>query len=382
MDESIGIYSYRPIPIGKGSFSLVFRGKNTLTDDIIAVKRINILNKDEEFSRIESEIDIMKSLEHSNIVKLYDVLYDNCNNINLIMEYCDLGDLSLFLNSKPLKEKYAKRFMIQIKNAVEYLYKRNIFHRDIKPQNILLTKNKIIKLSDFGFAKRFNSKDDKMSSTICGSPIYMAPEIIKQNNYNTKVDLWSIGIILYEMITGIVPFKARNYIELIHKINTSPIYLPMTILISTECRDMINGLLQKNPHIRMDWDHFFNHPWLMIDNSNLLDFVEEYDYHPKSNKNMEIRVPSSPRDSMIPIRSKPINIKVKDKEKENSYQEEFEDSFISPMFNTPIMITPNSNNGYIVVKIDGNENSEEEFERSFTDSLVYYMNKTIKYFRS
>lgn len=380
MDEIIGSYSFSKTPIGKGSYSLVYCGKNMITDELVAIKRI-IFMKNEEKDRIEKEINIMKSLQHKNIIKLYDVVYDD-SSINIVMEYCEFGDLSTFLSSKPLKEKYAKKIMIQIKDAVKYLYDNNVFHRDIKTQNILLTKDKTIKLGDFGLAKLFNSNEKKLSSTICGSPIYMAPEIIKCNNYGTKTDLWSIGVILYEMITGRPPFKAKNHIELIRKIDTTSVYIPMTFLISTECRDMINGLLQKEPESRMNWDHFFNHPWLVLTDSqeekNLLDFVKDYDYMPPQQIyeiSREIRVPSSPRESMFPVKSNPISIK-----KNNSRDDMngFEDAFISPMFNKPIMLTPNSNDGYVVVRQDDKNNVE--IQRSITQSLINYLNKTIDYF--
>lgn len=414
MNHYLKIYSYDPIPIGQGSFSLVYKGINQLTDELVAIKKINItFNKDLSKDRIDHEVKIMKSLDHPNIVKFYDVIHDGYNNINLVMEYCEVGDLALFLDHKPLKEKYVKELMTQIKDAVEYLYHKNIIHRDIKPQNILLKNNKIIKLTDFGFAKSFKSNEKKLSNTICGSPIYMAPEIIKASFYNEKSDLWSIGIILYEMIVGVPPYKANNHLELIQKINNNPIYLPSSILISENCRSLINDLLQKDPDDRIDYESFFKNKWFIcyneedIGDMNLLDFVEDFDYHgddgddsfdKKENIN-EIRMPIDNKHTPFGKKSEPISIK------KSSSEEDFKNSFVSPIFNTPIMFTPSSNNGYVIVKSDKKKNKRKskkknndktndkindketifdnlDSDRTITESFIQYMSNTVNYFRS
>ena len=198
---TIGKYNYHDDPIGKGSFSFVFKGWHKKSNNNVAIKKINLSSLSMNMKyHIKSEIAIMEKLEHSNIIQLYDVIYkDEC--VYLIMEFCPLGDLSKFLNNKPLKEKYCWKFIKQIADATEYLLSNNILHRDLKPQNIMLFDTYHIKLSDFGFAKILK-KDDSMYNTICGSPIYMAPEIIKHNNYDIKTDLWSIGVSMYEIIVG------------------------------------------------------------------------------------------------------------------------------------------------------------------------------------
>ena len=213
MDETIKDYIYNRKPIGKGSFSVVYLGKNKITNKEVAIKKISISFDDNvAVEHIDSEIKIMRKTNHPNIVKLYDHLYDRDGNIYLIMEYCEKGNLSNLLNGKPLKEKYAQKFMRQIVNALEYLFINKIIHRDIKPQNIMVTNDNVLKLSDFGFAKFFKDDIDDMSKTICGSPIYMAPEIIMCKTYSNKIDLWSIGVILYEMIIGKPPYRANNHI--------------------------------------------------------------------------------------------------------------------------------------------------------------------------
>ena len=132
------------------------------------------------------------------------------------MDYYEYGDLSHFLNKKPLKEKFCRKYMKQLSNGLNYLLDNNILHRDLKPQNILLSKNYDIKITDFGFATYYTK--DSIINTLCGSPMYMAPEIIIKNGYNYNSDLWSVGIILYEMIHGYTPFNVLNFIDLIKEI--------------------------------------------------------------------------------------------------------------------------------------------------------------------
>ena len=383
--EYIGNYKYIPMPIGQGSFSQVYKGEHKKTGEIVAIKKINItFTKNLTRDHIEREINIMKTLNHPHIVKLYENIYDTYNNVYLIMEYCPNGDLSTFLNKKPLKEKYVKRYMVQIASATKYLYDNKILHRDIKPQNIMMVDNDIIKLTDFGFAKIFNSDNDNMAQTICGSPIYMAPEIIKCNKYSIKTDLWSIGVILYEMIIGKPPYKAISHIQLIQMIDTQPIYIPMAILISKDCRKLIHDLLQKNPDNRISWDDFFNHNWLQMndnfshDHFNLSELIVDYDY--KSNQKRiypELRIPYN-----LP-QSQPIDIKKS--QSSSSLDSDDDDSYISPMFNKSLTFTPSDKTGYAIIqpKIENIENIEDkESERTITSSLINYMSDKVNYLKT
>ena len=128
------------------------------------------------------------------------------------MDYHEHGDLSKFLRKRPLKEKYCKKYLRQLSNALKYLLQNNIVHRDLKPQNILMSNNNNIIITDFGFARKIN--EDLLFTTLCGSPMYMAPEIFNKQAYNNKSDLWSVGIILFEMLSGYPPFKAPNILSL------------------------------------------------------------------------------------------------------------------------------------------------------------------------
>ena len=146
----------------------------------------------------------MRKLSHINIIKVFDLIIDdNINNIYIILEYFEKGDLSKYLNGSCLEEPSVNNFSIQIKNGLEYLFNKNILHRDIKPQNILVSKNNILKITDFGLSRHINNNE--LMATLCGSPLYMAPEIIKNKQYTVKSDIWSFGIIIYEMLYGFIP---------------------------------------------------------------------------------------------------------------------------------------------------------------------------------
>lgn len=167
----------------------------------------------------------MKKVSHQNIVKLYDI-YQTANNMYIVTQFCQDGDLfKLLQKKKKFSENDAKSFLKDIMNGAKYLHKNGIIHRDLKPANILL-KNGVCKLSDFGFAKSLNSEQAIMKS-IVGTPLYMSPQILKKGKYTTKSDLWSIGLIYYEMLHGRTPWPAQNQIELINgiynkKISFSP----------------------------------------------------------------------------------------------------------------------------------------------------------------
>ena len=259
MTSRIEDYIYFNKKIGKGSFSRVYKGyKVGLPDKLYAIKKMEY---DPDNHRLKKEIEVMKNISHPNIVKLYDVIYQE-DSMYLILEYCKNGDLSKYLKNRPLKEEYAQKYLRQMVSALKYLISKNIIHRDLKPHNILVNDNYELKISDFGFARYFET--NTLVDTLCGSPLYMAPEIMKNKNYTIKSDLWSVGIILYEMLTGYPPYKVKTIYNLIKSIDQNQIKLPKHISISDECYDLLFKLLVKEPENRIDWEHFFEHPWLLL----------------------------------------------------------------------------------------------------------------------
>jgi len=262
----IGNYIYDPKRIGKGNFSVIYKGTNILTNKIVAIKKIEVDNINKLKKNVRREIELHTKLDHPNIVKLYDVILDRDNHIiYLIMEYCT-SDFTNFQKRRPIKETYIHKYMTQFRDGLQYLAQHNIFHRDLKPQNILV-KNDVIKISDFGLAKEIQKDTaNLLKQTYCGSPLYMAPEMMNYRKYDNRSDLWSIGIILYEMITGQPPFHVKNFKQL-KDIISKDIILPdkYSNIISKQLKCLLDRLLQQTPTNRMTWDEFFNHSWFNLD---------------------------------------------------------------------------------------------------------------------
>ena len=196
--------------LGQGSYAIVYLGREIDSQNPVAVKVIDkrIFSNAYNVKNIQSEIDIMKKVAHQNIVQLHDI-YQTTNNMYIVTELCQDGDLLKLLHRrKRIPEAEAKMLLRDIVNGAKYLHKSGIIHRDLKPANILI-KEGTCKLSDFGFAKSLKSEDVVMKS-IVGTPLYMSPQILQKEKYTAKSDLWSIGLIYYEMLHGRTPWPAQN----------------------------------------------------------------------------------------------------------------------------------------------------------------------------
>ncbi|XP_049911501.1 serine/threonine-protein kinase ULK2 [Epinephelus moara] len=270
--ETVGDFEYsRKDLVGHGAFAVVFKGRHRKkTDWEVAIKSINKKNLSKSQILLGKEIKILKELQHENIVALYDV-QETPNFVFLVMEYCNGGDLADYLQAKgTLREDTLRVFLQQIAAAMRILNSKGIIHRDLKPQNILLSyvgrkKSNIsgirIKIADFGFARYLQS--NMMAATLCGSPMYMAPEVIMSQNYDAKADLWSIGTVIYQCLVGKPPFQANSPQDLRmfyeKNKNLQPVIPRET---SQQLGNLLLGLLQRNQKDRMDFDTFFSHPFL------------------------------------------------------------------------------------------------------------------------
>ena len=261
--QIIGEYIVNTKRIAKGSFSSIYLGYHNTTKQKVAVKCMEIDSIKKVAQRIRKEIQICKTLSHPNIVSTLDVVYDKSGgNIYLILEYCSGGDLSQFLKGRAMKEKYVRKFMYQISKGLKYLSDNQILHRDLKPQNILLDEKGDLKIADFGFARYIDG--DTMVETLCGTPLYMAPEIIKKQKYNEKSDLWSVGVIMYQMLFGIRPYNAKNIMDLLNQIENKDLFIPKN-KITHYCEDLLRKLLVKDYNQRITWKEFFIHPWIEME---------------------------------------------------------------------------------------------------------------------
>lgn len=215
-----------------------------------------------------TEIGLLKKLKHEYVVEMKDFQWDD-QYIFIIMEYCSGGDLSKFIRlSRTLPEVIVRRFLQQLAQALHYLRTQNVCHMDLKPQNILLSSEKdpVLKLADFGFAQYLRSEEDAKS--LRGSPLYMAPEMLLSQSYDARVDLWSVGIILYECLFGHAPYSSKSFTELVEKLkNPRPIELPYGVNISSSCRDLLTRLLKRDPDLRLSYDDFFQHEFLDLEHA-------------------------------------------------------------------------------------------------------------------
>jgi serine/threonine protein kinase len=263
----LGDYIFSRKRIGKGAFSTIYKCRHKHTHKIYAIKEISFDNLDKIRDSIKREFTLMKRLNHKNIIKLHDVFFDTDEkNIYLVIDYYQKGDLSKFLNGKALDEKYAKKYMRQLAEGLKYLYENKILHRDLKLQNILVTDSGDIVITDFGFARYFDN--EIMLNTLCGSPMYMAPEIMINKKYNSKSDLWSLGVIFYELLYGDTPYSAKNMIDLMRKIKKKAVEIPNykeSVILSEPCKNLLLSLLERNPDKRINWDNFFSHEWFETD---------------------------------------------------------------------------------------------------------------------
>jgi len=258
--------------IGTGSFSVVYKGYNS-NNKTVAIKKI-YLERTNNLNLFIKEFKILRSLNHKNIIKVHDMIFEDKINVYLVLDYYPKGDLTKYLNKRCLKEKFAQNYSIQLKDGLKYLLSNNIIHRDLKPQNILVSDDNLLKICDFGFARHF--KTDMMFGTICGSPLYMAPEIMSKNKYGNKVDLWSLGVIIFEMLYGTVPFKGKNIIELIRNIETKTVEFPQNFNVTKNCKQLLIKLLKKDPKERLEWEELFENNWfnttlMVLDENKLLE---------------------------------------------------------------------------------------------------------------
>lgn len=243
--------------LGQGSYATVYKAHHKSQGGTFAVKVISRekIKSTRLQANLEQEIRIMKEVTHENVVRLYET-FTSKNNIYLVLEFCGGGDLQHFVRKqRRLKEDVAKNFFIQIVRGLKFLHSKNVIHRDIKPQNLLLSEyspNATIKFADFGFAKYL--QEASMAQTPCGTPLYMAPEIFEMKEYDAKADVWSIGCVLFEMCTGEPPFKGSNHRELFMSIRSRSLRLPQGLTLSKEVMDILARILEISPERRLNLD--------------------------------------------------------------------------------------------------------------------------------
>ncbi len=253
--------------LGRGNYGLVKLAVNRETGEQYAVKIVKkeVLEDDTKANcDIKREIQIMKALDHVNIVGLVDVLYSP-KRVFMVMELVKGGELfDSIVNSGRQDENTARKYFHQLIDAVHYCHHRGVYHRDLKPENLLLGENGELKITDFGFSAMKNY-GAHLLTTNCGSPHYCAPEVWngQQDAYDgRKNDAWSCGIILYVMLTGKQPFFDEDDDALLEQVNTADVDYPK--YLSSEARDLIEHLLDRDPRRRYSLSRVKKHPWYSV----------------------------------------------------------------------------------------------------------------------
>ncbi|XP_066559988.1 MAP/microtubule affinity-regulating kinase 4 isoform X2 [Amia ocellicauda] len=260
-DEQPHIGNYRLLKtIGKGNFAKVKLARHILTGREVAIKIIDKTQLNPtSLQKLFREVRIMKGLNHPNIVQLFEVI-ETDKTLYLIMEYASGGEVFDYLVSHGrMKEKEARARFRQIVSAVHYCHQKNIVHRDLKAENLLLDADSNIKIADFGFSNEF-TLGNKLD-TFCGSPPYAAPELFQGKKYDgPEVDIWSLGVILYTLVSGSLPFDGQNLKELRERVLRGKYRVPF--YMSTDCESILRRFLVLNPSKRCTLEQIMKDKWM------------------------------------------------------------------------------------------------------------------------
>uniref|UniRef100_A0A8C5N2X5 MAP/microtubule affinity-regulating kinase 3 n=1 Tax=Gouania willdenowi TaxID=441366 RepID=A0A8C5N2X5_GOUWI len=262
-DEHPHIGNYRLLKtIGKGNFAKVKLARHILTGKEVAIKIIDKTQLNPtSLQKLFREVRIMKTLNHPNIVQLFEVI-ETEKTLYLIMEYASGGEVFDYLVAHGrMKEREARAKFRQIVSAVHYCHQRNIVHRDLKAENLLLDADANIKIADFGFSNEFTA--GSKLDTFCGSPPYAAPELFQGKKYDgPEVDIWSLGVILYTLVSGSLPFDGQNLKELRERVLRGKYRVPF--YMSTDCEGILRRFLVLNPTKRCSLEQIMRDKWINV----------------------------------------------------------------------------------------------------------------------
>jgi calcium/calmodulin-dependent protein kinase I len=254
--------------LGTGSFAVVKQATRKADGKQFAIKIIkkSKLNA-EELAVVHDEVEIMHKVDHPNCVKLFE-MFETSKKLYMVLELLTGGELFDRIVAKgSYSEKEASALIRDISGAIKYLHSIGVVHRDLKPENLLYLSPKPdapIKITDFGLAKIKGSSDTLMS-TACGTPGYVAPEVLKNEPYDRAVDMWSLGVILYILLCGFPPFYHENTSQLYKQIKKGEYDFPDPYWtdISAEAKNLVSLLLTVNPKKRITAEGVLAHPWIV-----------------------------------------------------------------------------------------------------------------------
>ncbi|KAJ3443365.1 serine/threonine-protein kinase brsk2-like protein [Anaeramoeba flamelloides] len=263
----MSLLSIGPYEIGKtlgtGSYSKVKLATHKVTGQKVAIKIVSkkqLLEKPANLERIRREISVQKLIKHPSVIQIYDV-YETNKHLFLVLEYISGGELfDYIVECERVPPDEARKFFQQIIYAIEHIHSFSITHRDLKPENLLLDRDNNIKIIDFGMAKIMESGN--LLQTACGSPHYIAPEVLKGKGYDgQKSDIWACGVVLYALLCGYLPFDEKKYQKLLYKIKKGKYSFPPNL--DEQEMDLISKMLTVNPKKRITIKEIKKHPWFI-----------------------------------------------------------------------------------------------------------------------
>jgi len=252
--------------LGRGAFSVVRLGINKKTKEKVAIKIIDRNDVGADYEKnLRMEMEILKRVHHENIIALHEMI-EAGNKLYFVMELVTGGELfDRIVEKGSYSEDDARVLVRKIVSAIDYLHKQGIAHRDLKPENLLVKSvqnDTEVKIADFGLSKIIDK--DKLMQTACGTPGYVAPEVLNAEGYDKEVDMWSIGVITYILLCGFPPFYSESVPEVFEQIMKAEYDYPEEYWddISPEAKDFIDHLLVVDVNTRMTAEQALEHPWL------------------------------------------------------------------------------------------------------------------------
>mmetsp|Transcript_67139 Transcript_67139/g.153753 ORF Transcript_67139/g.153753 Transcript_67139/m.153753 type:complete len:603 (+) Transcript_67139:70-1878(+) len=263
-EEHLGMDAYETVgddesTLGKGSFGKVRKIRRKGTSKIYALKTIRKADvlEGNMVEQVEREIEVQKALKHPNVLRLYKHFEDD-EQVYLLLEYCAQGELYQILRTRRgrrFPEPVARQYFLQVASGLQYLHSRQIVHRDIKPENLLVNHEDVIKIADFGWC----AVSREPRHTFCGTLDYLAPEMIQGKGHDHTLDLWGLGVLLYEMVVGKPPFQSTDHATLISRILSLDYKIPP--FVNPDAGNLISRLLKRDPSQRLPLENVFRHPW-------------------------------------------------------------------------------------------------------------------------
>ena len=249
-------------PLGRGKFGAVYLAREKQSKYIVAIK---VLHKSQLLKagvehQLRREIEIQSHLRHRNILRMYGYFYDS-KRIYLILEYSPGGELYKRLTQKGhFSEKMSAKYISELATALDFCHTKHVIHRDIKPENLLVGAHGEMKIADFGWSVHAPTS---RRNTLCGTLDYLPPEMVEGRDHDKYVDVWSLGVLLFEFLYGTPPFEAEGHSATYRRISRVDLRFPSRPEVSEDAKDLIRRFLVKEPHARIPLKDVPKHPWVV-----------------------------------------------------------------------------------------------------------------------